>query len=456
MPRLTDQIRKAKINKANIHKAAQQLRSPAILAYGITGFVAVASFLSTLLLARLSGAAVIGQYALAMSTAHLLASFSVLGLDRIIIREVAGDLRTGEYANARRITRQLARAVAFTSVVVSIAYLAVLLLTPLNDRIDGDLLAMAIAAGSILVWPLQRLGRSGLRALDFPLKGQILEAFPTFFFLGAVGIALLSRTSLSAPLAVGVMVLGQALAGIIAWSLVRPIMRKWPRSDVPPDPLLLRAGLPMMGNLFLQIFSDWIILAAVSADASAAEAGAFRVAIQIVTIILTLISTTELYIAARLAGDFRAGRPDLAWKRHRRAQILMAGVAVPLVAIMILIPEQLLGIAFGPEFRIAAPALAIMAGGQLVVALRGPIGAMLSMSGNEPTQLKLTVAGLALLLLLGYLLIPMYGLTGAAMAQVGPILLRSIGGYVMAKRLIPNRPQPAHGAQTADVDDPPN
>jgi len=442
MPRLNEQLR----------AAALQLRSPAILAYGITGFVAVASFLSTLMLARLSGAAVIGHYALAMSTAHLLASFSVLGLDRIIVREVAGDLRVGQDANARRIIRQLARAVAIVSAVVALAYLAVLFLTPLNSRINGDKLAMGIAAASILVWPMQRLSRSALRAMGFQLKGQMLEAFPTIFFVGAVGVAVLLQTSLSAPIAVGIMVVGQLLAGLIAWALVRPIVQAWPRTDVPMDPLLLRAGLPMMSNLFLQIFSDWIILAAVSADASAAEAGAFRVAIQIVTIILTLISTTELYVAARLAGDFRAGRPDLAWKRHRRASILMAAVAVPLVAIMILVPEQLLGIAFGPEFVIAAPALAIMAGGQLVVALRGPIGAMLSMSGNEPAQLKLTLAGFALLLVLAYVLIPMYGLTGAALAQVGPILLRSVGGYVMAKRLIPNRPQPVAEALPERVD----
>ena len=441
MPRMIDRLA----------AAANQLRSPAILAYGITGFIAVASFLSTLMLARIAGAEVIGHYALAMSTAHLLASLSVLGLDRVIVREVAGDLRMGELANARRILRRFALVVAIASALVGSIYLGILLLTPLNSRIDGDRLAMAIAAGSIMVWPLQRLGRASLRAIGFPLKSQMLEAFSTVFFLAATAIAFASNSAMTAPMAVGIMVVGQLLAGVIAWALVRPIMRRWPKTSAPIDPLLLRAGLPMMANLFLQIFSDWIILAAVSGGASAAEAGAFRVAIQVVTIILTLISTTELYIAARFAGDFRAGRPDLAWKRHRRASLLMAAVAVPLVAIMILFPEQLLGLVFGPEFLIAAPALAIMAGGQLVVALRGPIGAMLSMSGNEPTQLKLTLAGLALLLLLAYTLIPLYGLTGAAMAQVGPILLRSIGGYIMAKRLIPNRP--AHDVAAAAVNE---
>ncbi|MBS3961352.1 MAG: oligosaccharide flippase family protein, partial [Sandarakinorhabdus sp.] len=399
MPRLNDQISRALLF----------MRSPSILTYGIAGFVAAASFLSTLLLARLSGAEVIGQYALAMSTAHLLASFAVLGLDRIIVREVAGDLRIGEVANARRVTRHLALAVALVSITVAIAYLAFLLLTPLNIWINGDWLAMGLVTASILVWPMQRLGYSALRAMGFQLKGQMIETFPTVFFLGAVTLALFLQHHVSAPLAAGTMVFGQLLAGIIAWSLVRPIMRRWPRTDVPIDPLLLRAGFPMMGSLFLQIFSDWIILAAVSADASAAEAGAFRVAIQIVTIVLTLISTTELFIAARLAGDFRAGRPDLAWKRHRRASILMVAIAMPLVAIMVLFPAQLLGGAFGPEFVIAAPALAIMAGGQFVVALRGPIGAMLSMSGNEPAQLKLTVAGFVLLLVLAYILIPIYG-----------------------------------------------
>ena len=65
---------------ARLKALALRIWSPALVAYAIAGGVAAASFLSTMILARVSGPAVIGQYALAMSTATLLASFAMLGL----------------------------------------------------------------------------------------------------------------------------------------------------------------------------------------------------------------------------------------------------------------------------------------------------------------------------------------------------------------------------------------
>jgi O-antigen/teichoic acid export membrane protein len=420
--------------------ALRQLKSPALLAYAITGLIAVASFLSTLVLARIAGPATIGDYALAMSTAHLLASFAVLGLDRILVREVAGDLRTGDRARARAVTRRFALIVLASSAAVAALWLATLDLTPLNRWIGGDTLALALAAASALVWPLQRLGRAAIRARDLPLVSQLFEALPTFAFTAAMGIYLLTARIPTAPEAVMLTVAGQLAAALGAWLLMARTLRTWPAGGTPPNRALTLAGLPIMSVLFLQIFSDWFLLAKISAVAGAAEVGAFRVAIQITGIVTTLIATTELYVGARLAGDFRINRPDLAWKRHRRATVLMAVVAAPPLLLFILAPEPLLGLLFGEAFTSAATALAIMAAGQLIAVARGPLGAMLTMSGNDRTQLYLTLAGLAVTLTLAFLLIPQYGLTGAALAQVAPIALRSIAGFFIARRLIPREP----------------
>jgi O-antigen/teichoic acid export membrane protein len=422
--------------------AAGKLRSPALLAYGITGIIAVGSFLSTLILARLAGPAVIGDYALAMSTAHLLASFAVLGLDRILVREVAGDLRTGDMARARAVTRGFALSVMLSSVAVTLLWLGTLGFTGLNRWMGGDRLALAFAAASALVWPMQRLGRAAIRARDFPLKSQLLEALPTLAFTAAMGAFLLAGRVPTAPQAVLIMVAGQLAAAVGAWLLMAPALRSWPAGGTPPGRALTLAGLPIMSVLFLQIFSDWFLLAKISAVAGAADVGAFRVAIQVTGIVTTLISTTELYVGARLAGDFRTGRPDLAWKRHRRATALMAAVAVPPLLLFLLVPGPLLGFLFGADFTGAATALAIMAGGQLIAVARGPLGSMLTMSGNDRTQLYLTLGGLALVMLLAFLLIPRYGLTGAAIAQVAPIAFRSIAGFFIARRLIPTTPPP--------------
>lgn len=419
--------------------------SPVFFAYAIAGGVAVASFLSTLVLARLSGPAVIGEYALAMSTAGLLTSFVMLGLDRILIREVAGDLRQGRDARARTTLAVITRIVGGGTVIVAAIYAAVILWTPFAAMIGGTSRVLVLVAGGAIAWAALRVGYSGLRAAGSPVIGQLFEAMPTYLFLLGIGSCLLIRVAPDATTAVAIAIGAQALAALGAWILLGPRVRRWPAGARLPRGqrrALLAAGIPLMGSLFLQVFSDWFVLARIGAVAGAADTGAFRVAVQIITIIAMLVSTTESYVAAFIAGDFRAGRPDLAWRRHRRATLLMLVLTAPAFAILFAVPRPLLELAFGPGFAVAATALVIMTGGQLFNVLSGPLGMMLVMSGRHQALFMLTLGGLALLVVLAWWLVPIYGLAGAAIAQASAVVFRTTIGYGYARLRIPARAEP--------------
>ena len=426
---------------ARLKALVLRIWSPALVAYAIAGGVAAASFLSTMILARVSGPAVIGQYALAMSTATLLASFAMLGLDRILIREVAGDLRQGESGRARAALTAITLLVAAAAALTAALYIVAAIASPLVERIGGNWAAMLLVGASALIWPLLRVGYSGLRAAGAPVLGQLYEALPTFLFTLGILLLFAMGASPTASQAVALSVGAQALACVGAWIILSPRVRAWGRGDGGAvNRRMLTAGIPLMLTLFLQLFSDWLLLARLSATMGADETGAFRVAIQIITIIATIVATTEAYVAARLAGDFRAGRPDLAWARHKRATLLMLGMTAPAFLILFAAPGPLLKIGFGPEFEMAAVALVIMSAGQLVTVLRGPLGSLLTMAGHERMQLALTLAGLAMVVALALLLIPRYGLAGAAVAQAVPTVFRSVAGYVFARWKIPGRP----------------
>lgn len=393
-----------------------------------------------MILARLSGPAVIGEYALAMSTANLLASFAMLGLDRILIREVAGDLHQGNGPRARAAVLAISRTVAVMATLTAIVYAVLALCTPLVQRIGGGS-AMLVVVASAFVWPLLRTGMSGLRGAGAPVLGQLFEALPTYLFMLAMLPILLIGFAPSAVEATALMITTQLLAGLGAWMFLASRARHWGHPDHQAfSRRLLLAGLPVMGSLFLQLFADWILLARLSSTMSAADTGAFRVAIQIITIITTLIVTTESYVAAEIAAEFRAGRPARAWALHRRATLLMLGLTAPAFLLLWTVPEQILGILFGPAFAIAAPAIMILAVGQLCSVLRGPLGAMLIMSGNQRVDLWLTIGGLLLVVTLAFLLIPHHGLMGAALAQISGLIFRAGVGYVAARRLIPENP----------------
>jgi O-antigen/teichoic acid export membrane protein len=417
----------------------QRLWSPALLAYGVTGAVAVASFASTLLLARIAGPVVIGQYALAVTTANLLVIFALQGLDRILIREVAGDLRTGDTGRARGVLRLTARRVLLVSATAALVWLLLILTTPLNGWLGGHPDAMRLVALFVAVTTIYRLAIAAVRAVGAPLAGQWVEAAPTLLLPLAFLAWRTTALPLTAAEATALVIAFNALALAAALLFLRPKVRGWAPA-VLPGPALLLAGLPLMANMFLQLFSDWFILAQLSSSASPADAGAYRVTQQIITIFLTIMTTSEAYVGARIAGDFRIGRPDLAWGRHRRATFLMLALALPVLLVCLLAPAWLLATAFGPAFVPAATALAIMAAAQIVNIGRGPMGAMLTMAGHNRLQLNMTVAGLALGVTASFLLIPRFGLTGAAIAQVLPILTRSILGYAAGRRLIPRVP----------------
>jgi O-antigen/teichoic acid export membrane protein len=226
------------------------------------------------------------------------------------------------------------------------------------------------------------------------------------------------------------------------WVLGARVVARWPRDGSAVEPALARAGLPMMWVLLMQALSQWIVLAAISGTVSAAELGAFRVAAQLAGLVATVTMATEFYVAPRMAGDFRAGRPDLAWRRYRRGTLAMLALAAPVLGVAFLAPGLALELAFGPEFRVAATSLAIIAVAQLVNTARGPLGAMLSMSGNDRVQFWMTVGGLAIVLLLSATLIPRYGLEGAALAYSAPFIFRSIVGAILVRRLIPRERAP--------------
>ena len=425
---------------ASIRTLVRRLWSPVFIAYGISGGVAVASFLSTLILARLAGAAVIGEYALAVSTATLLTSFTFLGLDRILVREVAGDLREGNAAAARANFFLILKITLFTTLLTSILYAMLIAWTPFAEMVGGTRRVLILVALYMPAIVLTKIGYSGLRAAGHPILGQMFESTKTYLFMAGVAILFLIGYVPDARMAVGLAVAAQLLSTIGSWLFLRSRMRRWPKNGTAAMPrTLLIAGMPLMGSLFLQLFSDWFILARISAYAGAADTGAFRVSVQIITIISIVVATTESYIAAYFAGDFRARRPDLAWKRHNRSTLLMLLMTGPAFVLIFAIPGLLLDTAFGAEFAVAATALVIMAVGQLFNVLRGPLGSLLAMSGHQNGLFMLTMGGLVLSVACAWLLIPLYGLLGAAIAQASAIVFRSVAGYAYARWIIPSR-----------------
>ena len=72
---------------------------------------------------------------------------------------------------------------------------------------------------------------------------------------------------------------------------------------------------------------------------------------------------------------------------------------------------------FGAEFEAGAASLVILAVGRLVSSMTGPVGSVLSVTGHQRINLAVYGAAAGLQLMLDLILIPQYGIVGAAVAS---------------------------------------
>jgi O-antigen/teichoic acid export membrane protein len=98
-------------------------------------------------------------------------------------------------------------------------------------------------------------------------------------------------------------------------------------------------------------------------------------------------------------------------------------LSFPTFLIMILFSGQLLELLFGPQYTAAAPALTVLALGALFDASTGKVSALMKSAGYTKIIFYNSVVNLGLNLILNVLLIPEYGITGAAIATASSTVL---------------------------------
>lgn len=110
-------------------------------------------------------------------------------------------------------------------------------------------------------------------------------------------------------------------------------------------------------------------------------------------------------------------------------------VFAPIALLSVVARHELLSL-FGAGFRIAAPALMILVLGQFVNYVTGPVGSLISMGGWSRIQLWNTAISLALQTIFAFLLIPSFGIKGAALANSVGVITNNLLQVVQVRRLM--------------------
>jgi len=190
-------------------------------------------------------------------------------------------------------------------------------------------------------------------------------------------------------------------------------------------PMLFTSSIMfVMGNLDSFMISYYI---------DEEHVGLYSACIKLSIGISFILSSINGFIAPKIA-KAHSDNNKTEIKRIYYSSIKLISIgSLPIVVLLVLFPSLFLSI-FGEEFKIAATPLVILTIASGVNALFGSVGYLLNMTDNQNIFMKFLFLGLIVNLCLNLLLIPNFGITGAAIATASSMIFWNVSLFTIAKK----------------------
>lgn len=180
---------------------------------------------------------------------------------------------------------------------------------------------------------------------------------------------------------------------------------------------IFRLSFPLLFSAAFIFISNWTDIFMLGNMVSTKDVGIYNASYKLATIALVVINSINVVLAPKISELFSQNKIEEINIEVQKATKLVSLITIPMVLVLIVFSEQLLGL-FGAEFVEGKYALIIISIGLLFNALSGSVGQILSMTSHQKTLRNFTIVSAILNVILNYFLIKSYGFVGAALASV--------------------------------------
>lgn len=404
-----------------------------------------AGFLFNVVLARLLGAEQSGAYALALTVSVITSVVARMGMDSAVLKFASAAYATHDTAALHIVERTIHKVVLAPTLILGA--IGVIFAPWIAESIFRDPALEAPLrwmAASIPAFSLANLYGELLRAADRHVMSAILQgtAIPAF---NLVLIYWLSSYFFNAG-GVAQMYLGVTgfvfLIGFLSWkSLLNKEVAHEAVSRITPS-IILSAAVPMYASSVSGILMVWVDVLLLGIIEDAQAVGVYNAALRTGVLISFILLAVNSIVAPRLA----AVKQDVSEIRtlSRRAALLSAASIVPLFFIFVFFGDKVLGL-FGAEFSEGYSALVVVAVGQLINAVTGPVGHILNLCGHQKIEAFMSVLSVVVNVVFCIIFIPLYGFLGAAIANASAVILCNVLRVFAVRRFVGYWVYPAYG-----------
>ncbi|QJA05899.1 flippase [Thermosulfurimonas marina] len=386
------------------------------------------AYIFTLSVTRNLGAGAWGIFALCLTVLQITSVIGRLGLDTALLRFIAQYNAQGKGATARSIyLKSLILVVPFSlSLSVALYFLAPVL----SEKVFGKSYLtpyLRFTVLAVIPFVLLYINSESLRAFkkikEYTIFQNLLPFLIALFFLGIFFTYLHIK---STEAVIYAYVIGIGIAFLLSSLLLQ---REFVKTNGIREDISLRdilsVSFPMLMSSSLSMIMSWTDTIMLGMWRTEEEVGIYNVAVRLSTITsFTLMAINS--IAAPKFAEFW-GKNDLEGlkKVAQQSTKLIFWNSAPILVLYIFFPEFFMGI-FGEEFKKGAMALVILSLGQFVNAASGSVGYILNMTNNQRILLYTALLSTLVNIVLNFILIPKYGLLGAAISTAITVTLWNI------------------------------
>ncbi len=396
------------------------------------------NFLAAILMARLLGPIDYGVYSYALTIIFFLSVPTTLGLPSLIVRYVAGYSAKSEWGKIRGLILTANKIVfAISVLVISITLMAVQFF---NTYFSSHQIIVFQAAIFLLpLMSLSSLRSSTLQSLNYTIIGQFPETLlksAIILLLLYAAYSFLPKEKFTPLLVMGIQIASTGIAFITGAIL---LLKKLPIQVKKEPPRFeynkwAKSALPMMlfgGMLVINQKTDLLMLGWLKGTYSI---GIFEVASRGAEFFLFILGAITAAAAPTISNLYVTGELDRLKKLISNCTYIIFTVSFVLFCFLFFLGELFINTLFGIKYNDAYEPMIILCLGQLMCAALGSMaGQLLIMTGHERETAIGIGTGAILNVLLCTLLIPEYGLQGAAMASAISLTSWSLLLVVFAK-----------------------
>ncbi|MBI5739877.1 MAG: flippase [Nitrospirae bacterium] len=374
-------------------------------------------FFNQVLLARILGAGGIGEVILAVTVIRISVQLAKFGMEETMMKfiPIYADLNDRE-----RLKGTISFVIRFCFLVSIIFMLLVLACSKFISvnifHSEGLLKLLPVAVLAIPAWVIRDVIGGILRGYKDAFRALISESLisPSFKI---VVFLLLSLKGTSPGYAVIAFAAGEIISVIVSirflrkrTASLRPVRGQCEKRKV-------------IDVAYTIIFTSMSVLLYTQADVwilgmykSTEIVGIYGVAAKLVLLVYFPMMAFTAVIPSLISTIHTSGDHAELKKVVRESTRWILSMSMPVILILAIEGKYILKYFYGPEFAAGYAALLILIMGQMIKACSGLIGILLQMTGQHKVYMKVNIFWGTLNIILNILLVPRYGMIGAASA----------------------------------------